>query len=131
MGTSPFYVLLFAWTFLRIPREIYEAARLDGAAPWRIWREIALPLGRPAIVAVAVLSAVHHWNSFVEPLLLIRTDTNNTASLGLRVLYALDRTNWPLIMAGAIVVVVPVLLVFLLAQRAFLQDGRGLDRVRS
>jgi multiple sugar transport system permease protein len=131
MGTSPFYVLLFAWTFLRVPREIYEAARLDGATPWRVWRGIALPLGRPAIVAVAVLSAVHYWNSFVEPLLLIRTDANNTVSLGLRVLYSLDRTNWPLIMTGAIVVLAPVLLVFVLAQHAFLQDARGLDRLRS
>ncbi len=125
MGTSPFYVLLFAWTFLRVPREIYEAARLDGATPWRIWKEIALPLGRPAIVAVAVLSAVHYWNSIIEPLLLIRTDEKNTAALGLRVLYALDRANWPLIMTGAMVVLAPVLLVFVVAQRAFLQDARG------
>jgi multiple sugar transport system permease protein len=129
MGTSPFYVLLFAWTFLRIPQEIYEAARLDGATPWRIWQEIALPLARPAIVAVAVLSAIHYWNSVIEPLLLIRTDANNTASLGLRVLYSLDRTNWPLIMTGAIVVIAPVLLVFVVAQRAFLQDPRGHDRL--
>jgi multiple sugar transport system permease protein len=131
MGTSPFYILLFTWTFVRLPREIYEAARLDGATPWRMWRDIALPLGRPAIVAVVVLSAVHYWNSIIEPLLLIRTDANNTASLGLRVLYSLDRTNWPLIMTGSIVVLAPVVLVFVLAQRAFLQDARGLDRLWS
>ncbi len=128
MGTSPFNVLLFAWTFLRVPPEIYEAARLDGATPWRIWKEIALPLARPATVAVGVLSAVHYWNSVIEPLLMIRTDANNTAALGLRVLYSLDRTNWPLIMTGAIVVLAPVVLVFVLAQRAFLQDPRGFDR---
>lgn len=127
MGTSPFYVLLFAWAFLRVPREIYEAARLDGANPWRTWREIALPLARPVIVAVAVLSAVHYWNSFIEPLLLMRSDENKTASLGLRVLYSLDRTNWPLIMAGAVVVLAPVLIVFILAQRVFMQDARGHD----
>jgi multiple sugar transport system permease protein len=131
MGTSPFYILLFVWTFVRLPREIYEASRLDGATPWRMWKDIALPLARPAIVAVAVLSAVHYWNSVIEPLLLIRTDANNTVSLGLRVLYSLDRTNWPLIMAGAIVVLAPVVLVFVLAQRAFLQDARGLDRLWS
>lgn len=127
MGTSPFYVLIFAWAFLRVPREVYEAARLDGADPWRTWWQIALPLARPATVAVAVLSAVHYWNSFVEPLLLIRSDENKTASLGLRVLYSLDRTNWPLIMAGAVLVIAPVLLGFVLAQRAFLQDARGND----
>lgn len=125
MGTSPFYVLLFVWTFLRIPREVYEAARLDGAGPFRVWAQIALPVARPALVSVAVLAFVHYWNSFVEPLLLIRTDAKMTASLGLRVLYGLDRTDWPLMMTGAVVVTAPVVLVFLLAQRAFLQDAHG------
>ena len=127
MGTSPFYVLLFAWAFLRVPREIYEAARLDGAGPWRTWREIALPLARPAAVAVGVLAFVHYWNSFVEPLLLIRSEEKNTASLGLRVLYSLDRTDWPVLMAGALLVLLPSLLLFAFAQRAFLQDPRGHD----
>ncbi|MDQ3929904.1 MAG: carbohydrate ABC transporter permease, partial [Chloroflexota bacterium] len=53
MGTTPFYVLLFYWTFTRVPRDIYESARLDGAGAFRIWAVIALPLARPAIVAVA------------------------------------------------------------------------------
>jgi multiple sugar transport system permease protein len=125
MGTSPLYVLLFAWTFLRVPREVYEAARLDGAGPYRIWGQIGLPLARPTIVAVAVLSFVHYWNSFVEPLLLMRTEDTMTATLGLRVLYSLDRTNWPLLMTGAVLLLAPVALVFLLVQRAFLQDERG------
>jgi multiple sugar transport system permease protein len=125
MGTSPLYVLLFAWTFLRVPREVYEAARLDGAGPYRVWAQIALPLARPASVAVGVLSFVHYWNSFVEPLLLMRTADAMTASQGLRALYSLDRTNWPVIMSGAILVMAPVVVVFVLAQRAFLQDARG------
>jgi multiple sugar transport system permease protein len=125
MGTSPLYVLLFGWTFLRVPREVYEAARLDGAGPYRVWAQIALPLSRPTIVAVAVLAFVHYWNSFVEPLLLMRTDDTMTVSQGLRVLYSLDRTNWPLLMTGAILVMAPVVMVFVLAQRAFMQDDRG------
>jgi len=125
MGTSPFYVLLFAWSFLRVPREVYEAARLDGAGPFRVWLEVALPLARPATVSAGVLAFVHHWNSFIEPLLLIRTADKMTASLGLRVLYQLDRTDWPLMMTGAILVMTPVVVVFLFAQRAFLQDRRG------
>jgi multiple sugar transport system permease protein len=125
MGTSPLYVLLFAWTFLRVPHEVYEAAWLDGAGPFRMWAGIGLPLARPAIVAVAVLSFVHYWNSFVEPLLLIRTTDQMTASLGLRVLYSLDRTDWPLMMAGAVLVTAPVLLVFVFAQRAFQQNAQG------
>ena len=125
MGTSPLYVLLFTWMFLRVPREVYEAARLDGAGPYRIWAQIALPLGRPMIVAVAVLAFVHYWNSFVEPLLLIRTTDKMTVSLGLRVLYSLDRTSWPLLMTGAVLVLAPVVIVFFLAQRAFMQDAHG------
>jgi multiple sugar transport system permease protein len=125
MGTSPFYVMLFVWTFLRVPREVYEAARLDGAGPYRMWAQIGMPLARPAIVSVGVLSFVHYWNSFVEPLLYIRTSDKMTASMGLRIFYQLDRTDWPLIMTGAIVVMVPVIIVFCLAQRAFLQDARG------
>lgn len=127
MGTSPLYALLFTWAFMRVPREIYEAARLDGAGPYRVWAQIALPLARPIIVAVAVLSFVHYWNSFIEPLLLIRTTDQMTASLGLRVLYSLDRTNWPLLMAGAMLLMTPVILVFVVAQNAFQQDSRGHD----
>lgn len=127
MGTSPFYVLLFVWSFLRVPREVYEAAHLDGASPHRIWAEIALPLARPALVSVGVLAFVHYWNSFVEPLLYLRTADTMTASLALRVLYSLDRTDWPLMLTGAVVVTAPVLVIFALAQRAFLQDARGHD----
>jgi multiple sugar transport system permease protein len=125
MGTSPLYVLLFTWSFLRVPREIYDAARLDGAGPAGVWLHIGLPLARPAVVSVAVLAFVHFWNSFVEPLLLLRTPETMTASLGLRVLYQLDRTDWPIMMAGAVVVTAPVLIVFLVAQRAFFQDELG------
>lgn len=125
MGTSPLYVLLFTWAFSRVPRDVYDAARLDGAGPCRVWAEVALPLARPVVVAVAVLSFVHYWNSFVEPLLLIRTTDQMTASLGLRVLYSLDRTNWPLLMTGAVVVMTPVVVLFIVAQHAFQQDARG------
>lgn len=125
MGTSPFFVLLFLWAFMRVPREVYDAARIDGASPFRTWAEIGLPLARPATVSVAVLSFVHYWNSFVEPLLYIRTDERMTVSLGLRVLYQLDRTGWPIVLAGAVLATAPVVVVFLLAQRAFGQDRRG------
>ncbi len=125
MGTSPLYVLLFAWAFQRVSRDVYDAARLDGAGPAGIWAQIALPLARPAVVSVAVLSFVHYWNSFVEPLLYLRDVDKMTAALGLRVLYQLDRTNWPLMMAGALIVTAPVIVVFVAAQRVYFQDERG------
>lgn len=125
MGSSPFYVLLFLWTFLRVPGEIYEAARLDGAGAYRVWAQIALPLARPTTVAVAVLTFAASWSSFIEPLLYIRSAGLRTAPLGLEALYQLDRTNWPVLMAGALLVAGPVVLVFLVAQRSFLQEFRA------
>lgn len=125
MGTSPFFVLLFLWAFTNVPREIYDAARLDGAGAYRMWANIGLPQAKGAIGTVGVLAFVHYWNSFVEPLLLMRTPDKYTASLGLRMLYSLDSTNWPIIMAGCMLAIVPVLAVFVLAQRSFLNGMRA------
>ena len=127
MGTSPFFVLLFLWAFLSVPKEVYDAARVDGAGAYRIWAGIGLPQVRAAIGTVGVLAFVHYWNSFVEPLLLMRTADKFTASLGLRMLYSLDGTNWPIIMAGSVLTIVPVVTVFVLAQRAFLRDLRQVE----
>ncbi len=128
MGTSPFFVLIFLWAFSTVPKEVYDAARLDGAGAYRIWAGIGLPQAKAAIGTVGVLAFVHYWNSFVEPLLLMRTSDKFTASLGLRTLYSLDGTNWPIIMAGSLLTIVPVVTVFVLAQRAFLRDLRNMDR---
>jgi multiple sugar transport system permease protein len=128
-GTSPFYVLLFVWTFARIPRETFEAARLDGAGVLRTWLGIAMPLARPTVMAVAVLAFVRYWSSFIEPLLYIHSTSKMTLPLGLRALVQLDRTNWPLLMAGAVMVTAPVILVFVLAQRSFLDDRVSPGRI--
>lgn len=124
-GTSPFYVLLFMWTFLRIPRELLDAGRVDGASLFRVWLDLASPIARPTTTAVAVLAFVRYWNSFIEPLLYIQSVAKMTLPLGLNALLSLDRTNWPLLMTGAVLVTAPVVMVFLFAQRAFLSDPLG------
>lgn len=128
-GTSPFYVFLFLWTFARIPRELMDAGKVDGASPIRIWRDLAMPLARPTTVAVAVLASVRYWNNFIEPLLYIQSTARMTLPLGLQALLSLDRTDWPLLMTGAVLVTAPVVVLFLVAQRAFLieplHDPRG------
>jgi multiple sugar transport system permease protein len=123
-GTSPFFVLLFLWTFLRIPIELYESARLEGAGALRIWAEIAMPLARPTIVAVGMLAFVAYWGNFIDPLLYLRSPEKMTLPYSLQILYQLDATNWPLLMAGAVLVTAPVALVFVVAQRSFLQQFR-------
>jgi multiple sugar transport system permease protein len=129
VATSPFYVLFFLWSFARVPAGIYEAARLDGASAFRIWGGIALPLVRPTVVAVGVLTFAHHWSSFLEPALYIRSTANMTVTLGLTMLQQVDRSDWPLLMAGILVAIGPVAAVFLLCHRAFLREFRGAGRL--
>jgi multiple sugar transport system permease protein len=126
-GTSPFYVLLFYWTFTRIERDVYDSARLDGAGALRIWWQMAMPLSKPAITAIAVLSFVFYWSNFLDPLLYINSTELNTLPVGLQALQQMSviRTNYPLLMAGAVMITLPVIVMFMAAQRFFLQDSRG------
>jgi len=117
MGTNASFVLLFYWTFRRVPLELFESARLDGAGAWRCWGALGLPLARPTLVAVAILTFVHYWSDFVDPLLYIKSESRYTLAIGLRILQQLDITNWPLLMAGATVMTVPVLGAYFFVQR--------------
>jgi multiple sugar transport system permease protein len=125
MGSSPFFVLIFYWSFRRQPAALFEAARLEGLGPLRIWATIALPLARPAAAAVALLTFVQYWSDFMNPLLYLKSDDRTTLALGLRILQQLDVTNWPLLMAGAVVMMLPVLLLLLVVQRAFWSAAAG------
>ena len=120
MATTPFYVLLFAYAYARVPRNLFEAAQLEGMSPLRVWRHVAWPLGRAATFAVAVLAFVWHWSNFVDPLLYLNSPERFTLPLGLRALQTLEPANHPILLAGAVVATLPPLAAFLLAQRAFL-----------
>ena len=89
MATTPFYVLLFALVYARIPKPLFDAARLEGLTPYAIWRRVAFPLGKPAAFAVAVLAFVFHWANFLDPLLYLSTPERFTLPLGLRALQTL------------------------------------------
>ncbi|MGB0385380.1 MAG: carbohydrate ABC transporter permease [Ardenticatenaceae bacterium] len=121
-ASNPLFVLLFYWTFRRIPTEVYEAARLEGASAWTIWSRIALPLSRPTIVGVVVLSFVMYWSDFINPVLYLYEPESYTLPIGLQILKQLDPTNWPLLMAAAVFMTAPVVLLFGLLQRFFLHD---------
>lgn len=125
MGTSPLFVLLFYWTFSRIPQEMFESARLDGAGAFRTWLRIAMPLSRASIIAVGVLAFVFYWSNFIDPLLYLNRQSDYTLPVGLQALQQMVPTNFPLLMAGAVVITVPVVIMFMFAQRYFLQESRG------
>jgi multiple sugar transport system permease protein len=122
LGTNPFLVLVYAFAFRGLPDEQLEAAALDGAGPLRQWWSVALPQARAATLAVVVLAFTFHWANFIDPLLYLNRQSTFTAPLGLRLLQQLNPTDWPLLMAGAVLTTVPAVLVFLAGQRAFLHD---------
>ena len=117
LGGSPFFVLLLYGTLRRVPSELWEAAMLDGASLWQSWRHIALPFTREALAAIAVLQFLHVWGDFADPLLYLRSTAQMTLPIGLRLLTELDTTRWPVVMAGATILAIPPVGVFLLGQR--------------
>ena len=123
MGSNPFFMLLFYWAFRRVPSELYEVARLDGAGPLTVWWRVGMPLVRPTIAAVAVLTFILYWNDFINPLIYLKSQHLYTLAIGLQQLQQLDRTNWPLLLAAAVVMTVPVIVLFLLIQRFLLQQN--------
>ncbi|WP_198942743.1 carbohydrate ABC transporter permease [Actinophytocola xanthii] len=118
-GTTPFYVLLFALAYSRIPRSLLEAATLEGMSPFAVWRRVALPLARPAAVAVAALAGLYYWSTFMDPLTLVSSPGNWPAALGLRTLSEMEVALYPIYLAAAVLVTAPALLAFGVAQRSF------------
>jgi multiple sugar transport system permease protein len=125
LGLSPFYVLLYYWSFRRLPPELFEAAVLEGMQPFAMWRRLAMPLVRPVTVAIALLAFITTWGNFLDPLIYLFNPDLYTLPLGLRSLSALDRTNYPVLLAGAVVATAPVVVAFAVAQRYFLHEDRG------
>jgi multiple sugar transport system permease protein len=124
MGTSSLFILLFYWTFRRAGRAVFESAEMDGASLLQSWWFIALPLARPALMAVGMLSFLFYWNDFINPLLYLRSQTLYTLPVGLLQLQEMDKTSWSLLMAASVIVTVPALIVFAVLQRALLTwDG--------
>lgn len=124
MGSSPLFVLLFFWSFRRIPRELYDAARMDGAGPLEIWWRVALPLSNATMIVVGILTFLLYWGDFTTPLFYLKSQTLYTLPVGLRQLQELDRTNWPLLLAGSMVMTLPSVLLFGIVQRFFLPENR-------
>ncbi|GAB4398056.1 MAG: carbohydrate ABC transporter permease [Anaerolineales bacterium] len=121
-GTNPLFVLLFYWAFRRVPREIWDAARIDGANTLHVWWRVALPLARPAALTAASLAFVFYWSDFSAPLLYIFDPKRYPAAVALQILRQLDATNWQLLMAAAVLMTLPVLLLFAIAQRWWQTD---------
>ncbi|GIE98705.1 carbohydrate ABC transporter permease [Paractinoplanes rishiriensis] len=119
---GPFGVFLMRQFLLSIPDDLIEAARVDGAGEWRIFFRVVLPLCRPALATLGILTFLSSWNNFLWPLVVATTDDKYTLPVALA-LYSIgqNRIYFGLLLAGAVVVVLPVLIVFLVLQRHILR----------
>ncbi|MEV8341816.1 carbohydrate ABC transporter permease [Streptomyces niveus] len=119
---TPFAVFLLRQFFLSLPRELEEAAWMDGCSRLRVLFLIVLPMSRPALSTVAVLTFLTTWNDLTWPLIAINHDTQYTLQLGLTTFQGQHHTKWAAVMAGNVITVLPVLIAFLVAQKSFIQS---------
>jgi multiple sugar transport system permease protein len=119
---TAFGVFLIRQAMLAIPRELEEAAILDGANHWQIFRTVAAPLARPSFATLGILSFMATWNSFLWPLIAIYSPEKMTLPLGLSNLQGQYSTDWPMIMAGTTLAVIPVTIVYFILQKQITQS---------
>jgi multiple sugar transport system permease protein len=118
---SAFGTFLLRQFFLTIPRELEEAAFMDGASRWTVYRRIILPVAKPALATLGVFSFMESWNAFLWPLFVVRDVELMTLPVGLAALHGRWLTQWNLVMAGTVITVVPMLAAYLLAQQYFVR----------
>jgi multiple sugar transport system permease protein len=124
-GTAPLTVLLLTNGFRSIPSELRDAARVDGAGEARIFSRIYLPLSRPTLITVGVLTAVPTWNEYVLTRVSLNNESRYTLPLAVDALAAGNVPQYNEIMAGALILVVPVIILFLVLQRYFVNGLAG------
>jgi multiple sugar transport system permease protein len=117
-----FGVFFLRQFFLGLPMELEEAARIDGANTWTIFWRIVLPLSRPALATLGVLSFLTNFNDFIWPIYVLFSPDQLTMPAGLSTLQNAASTNYPLIMAGAVIASVPAIILFLIAQRQIIES---------
>ncbi len=117
----PFGIFFMRAFFIRMPQELAEAAKIDGASELQIFWSIMLPLATPGITSLAVFSFMNAWNSFLLPLLYMQKEELRPIVLGLMFFSGRFTTNVPLTMAGTMIVMLPIVLVYVLFQRKFIQ----------
>ncbi|HET7380395.1 MAG TPA: carbohydrate ABC transporter permease, partial [Gaiellales bacterium] len=120
-------IFLLRQFFLTLPRELEDAARLDGAGEWQVFWKVVLPLSKPALATVAVFGFVDQWKSFLWPLVVTRSVRMQVVEVGIASFHGMYGSNWPFQMAAAVMAVLPLAILFILAQRYFV---RGIQLTR-
>lgn len=121
LGGGAGNIILIQQFYMSIPREMSEAAKIDGAGHLTIWLRIMLPLCAPVLATVAIFSFLFSWNDYLQPLIYINSPSLQTIAQGLRAFQSQTTTRWGLLMAGSIISMIPNLLLFCFCQRFFLE----------
>jgi ABC-type glycerol-3-phosphate transport system permease component len=121
LGGGAGNVILIQQFFKTVPKETYEAAKIDGAGELGIWWRIMMPLSKPVIATVAVFAFLFSWNDYMGPMIYINDTMLTTVALGLRAFFSQQSTNWSLLMAGSIISMIPNIIIFVFCQRYFLE----------
>jgi multiple sugar transport system permease protein len=118
---GPFLTFLVRQFFMTLPRDLDDAARIDGCSSFGVYWRIILPLAKAAIIVVVIFVFNGSWNEFLLPLIYLHSQENFTLALGLRMFQGEASTSWHLLMAASLLTMLPVLLLFFVAQRYFMQ----------
>lgn len=118
---SAFGTFLLRQFFLSLPNDLEDAAYIDGASRWTVFWRIIMPLSKPALATLGVFAFMGSWNAFLWPLFIVRNEQLMTLPVGLSTLHGRWLTQWNLVMAGSVITVIPMLIVYLFAQRYFVR----------
>jgi len=122
---SPFAVMLLRTYFLAIPRELEEAALVDGATPWQVFAKVMLPMASPGILTVALIIGLYSWNEFLIATTFLQQQDQMTAVVSFFLLSGQYSSDWGEIMAAALIIVLPVVVLFVALQRRFIEGMAG------
>ncbi|CAN5206354.1 carbohydrate ABC transporter permease [soil metagenome] len=118
---TPFFIFLLRQFFLGIPRDLVEAARIDGCSEWRIYWQVIAPLAKPALGTVALFAFFWTWTDFMTPLIYLQDQKLFTLSLGLQQFQETHNAQWGNLMAASTLMTIPMIIVFFFAQKTFVQ----------
>ncbi|GIP28112.1 sugar ABC transporter permease [Paenibacillus sp. J23TS9] len=118
---SAFGTFLLRQFFLTVPSALEDAAKMDGCTPFGMYWRIFVPLSKPAMATLGVFVFMGSWNDFLAPLVYINTQNKMTLPLGLASMQGMYSTDWPVLMAGTVITIIPLIIIFLLAQDFFIK----------
>ncbi len=118
---GPWLTFLVRQFLLTLPRDLDDAARIDGCSSWGVYWRIIMPMAKPAVLIVIIFTFNNVWNEFLLPLIYLQSSAHFTLALGLRMFQGEASTSWNLLMAASLLTMLPVLLLFFFSQKYFIQ----------